>query len=235
MPNKPNPDFNRELAAMIDHTLLKPEATAEQITKLCQEAMEYGFKSVCLNPFWVPLAAMLLKDSPVKVCTVIGFPLGAITSEAKADEAKEAIRNGAAEVDMVLNVGALKSGQHDVVLNDIKAVVRAVKRKTVVKVILETGLLTEAEKVQACELAKEAGADFVKTSTGFGPGGATVEDITLMRKTVGDKMGVKASGGIRDYKTAMAMVKAGANRIGTSAGIAIVSGNSLQNQEKNNY
>jgi deoxyribose-phosphate aldolase len=217
-----NQDFDRELAAMIDHTLLKPEATAEQITKLCQEALQYQFKSVCINPFWVPLAAMLLKGSKVNVCTVVGFPLGAVPAADKAHEVSEAVRNGATEVDMVINIGALKSGQYDVVLADIKAVVRAAKRKTVVKVILETGLLTDSEKVKACELCKQAGADFVKTSTGFGPGGATESDIALMRKTVGDKMGVKASGGIRNYETATAMIKAGANRIGASAGIAIV-------------
>jgi deoxyribose-phosphate aldolase len=234
MKNEVDPGFNRELAAMIDHTLLKPEATAEQITKLCQEALQYEFKSVCINPFWVPLAAMLLKGSKVNICTVIGFPLGAITSEAKADEAREAVRNGAAEVDMVINIGALKSGQYDVVLHDIQCVVHAVKRSTVVKVILETGLLTDSEKVKACELCKEAGADFVKTSTGFGAGGATVEDIRLMRETVGEKMGVKASGGIRDYETAMAMIHAGANRIGASSGIAIVTHNN-QNQTKGDY
>jgi deoxyribose-phosphate aldolase len=217
-----NQEFDRELAAMIDHTLLKPEATAEQITKLCQEALQYQFKSVCINPFWVPLAAMLLKGSKVNICTVVGFPLGAIPAADKAHEVSEAVRNGATEVDMVINIGALKSGQYDVVVADIKAVVRAAKRKTVVKVILETGLLTDSEKVKACELCKQAGADFVKTSTGFGPGGATESDITLMRKTVGDKMGVKASGGIRNYETATAMIKAGANRIGASAGIAIV-------------
>lgn len=234
MKNEVDPGFNRELSAMIDHTLLKPEATADQITKLCQEAMQYEFKSVCINPFWVPLAAMLLKGSKVNICTVIGFPLGAITSEAKADEAREAVRNGATEVDMVINIGALKSGQVDVVLHDIQCVVHAVKRSTVVKVILETGLLTDSEKVKACELCKEAGADFVKTSTGFGAGGATVEDVRLMRETVGEKMGVKASGGIRDYETAMAMIHAGANRIGASSGIAIVTHNA-QNQVKGDY
>jgi deoxyribose-phosphate aldolase len=225
MRNEMNPVSNQELAGMIDHTLLKPEATADQITKLCQEALQYQFKSVCINPFWVPLAAMLLKGSKVNVCTVIGFPLGSIPTEAKAEEVREAVRSGATEVDMVINIGALKSGQYDGVLHDIQAVVHAAKRSTVVKVILETGLLTDSEKVKACELAKEAGADFVKTSTGFGTGGATVEDIALMRKTVGEKMGVKASGGIRDYETAMAMIHAGANRIGASAGITIVTHN----------
>jgi deoxyribose-phosphate aldolase len=186
--------------------------------------LQYQFKSVCINPFWVSLAAMLLKGSKVNVCTVIGFPLGAITSVAKAQEVKEAVHNGAAEVDMVMNIGALKSGQYDVVVNDIKAVVHAAKRGTIVKVILETGLLTDAEKIRACELCKQAGADFVKTSTGFGHGfgGATVNDIALMRRTVGEKIGVKASGGIRDYETAVAMVKAGASRIGASASVSIV-------------
>ncbi|HWI61397.1 MAG TPA: deoxyribose-phosphate aldolase [Symbiobacteriaceae bacterium] len=206
---------------MIDHTLLKPEATAEQVIKLCKEAREYHFMSVCVNPGWVPLAAEQLKGSDVKVCTVIGFPLGATSTESKAYETAETIRQGATEVDMVINVGALKSGQYDRVLSDIKAVVEAARGKALSKVIIETGLLTEAEKVMACELSKEAGADFVKTSTGFGPGGATPEDIALMRQTVGPQMGVKASGGIRDYEAAMAVVRAGASRIGASASINI--------------
>jgi deoxyribose-phosphate aldolase len=235
MKKEMDPGFNLELAGMIDHTLLKPEATADQITKLCQEALQYQFKSVCINPFWVPLAAMLLKGSKVNVCTVIGFPLGAITTAAKAEEVREAVHNGATEVDMVLNIGALKSGQYDVALNDIKGVVHAAKRSTVVKVILETGLLTDGEKVKACELCKQAGADFVKTSTGFGPGGANVEDIALMRKTVGEKMGVKASGGVRNYETAMAMIKAGASRIGASAGIAIVTEHNQSPEGKDYY
>ncbi|HYF96351.1 MAG TPA: deoxyribose-phosphate aldolase [Symbiobacteriaceae bacterium] len=207
---------------MIDHTLLKPEATAEQVAKLCREAREYNFMSVCVNPGWVPLAAEQLRGSGVKVCTVIGFPLGATITESKAYETAETIRQGAAEVDMVINVGALKSGQYDRVRSDIKAVVEAARGKALTKVIIETGLLTEAEKVKACELAKEAGADFVKTSTGFGPGGATPEDIALMRRTVGPEMGVKASGGVRDYDAALAVVKAGASRIGASASINIV-------------
>jgi deoxyribose-phosphate aldolase len=214
--------WDKELALMIDHTLLKPEATAEQVTKLCKEAREYGFMSVCVNPTWVPLSAQLLQGSPVKVCTVIGFPLGATTTTVKALEAADAVAHGATEVDMVLNVGALKSGQYDQVLEDVKAVVAAVKGKALVKVILETGLLTGEEKVKACELCKQAGADFVKTSTGFGPGGATVADIALMRKTVGPDLGVKASGGVRDYEAARALVKAGATRIGASASINIV-------------
>ena len=215
-------DFDRDLAQMIDHTLLKPEATEAQVTRLCQEAVEYGFWSVCVNPTWVPLAARLLKGSPVKVCTVIGFPLGATSSTAKALETADVIQKGATEVDMVINVGALKSKQFDLVLEDMKAVVGAAKGRALTKVILETGLLTDDEKVNACQLAKEAGLDYVKTATGFGPGGATPADIALMRKTVGDQMGVKASGGIRDYDTAMAVVKAGASRIGASASVNIV-------------
>lgn len=215
-------DFDRDLAKMIDHTLLKPEATAEQVTTLCQEAKQYGFCSVCINPTWVAHAAALLKGSDVKVCTVIGFPLGATSSTAKALEAADVIQKGATEVDMVLNVGALKSGQDDLVRDDIRAVVQAAGGRALVKVILETGLLTDEEKVKACQLAKEAGADFVKTSTGFGPGGATPADIALMRKTVGPEMGVKASGGIRDWDAAQAVVKVGATRIGASASINIV-------------
>jgi deoxyribose-phosphate aldolase len=215
-------DYDRALARMIDHTLLKPEATAEQIIKLCAEARAYNFMSVCVNPGWVPLAAQELQGSDVKVCTVIGFPLGATSTESKAYETVESVRQGATEVDMVINVGALKSGQYDRVLGDIKAVVDAARGKALTKVIIETGLLTDAEKVKACELSKQAGADFVKTSTGFGPGGATPEDIALMRKTVGPELGVKASGGVRDYEAAMAVVNAGANRIGASASINIV-------------
>lgn len=215
-------DYDRALARMIDHTLLKPEATAEQIIKLCAEARAYNFMSVCVNPGWVPLAAQELQGSDVKVCTVIGFPLGATNTESKAFETTESIRQGATEVDMVINVGALKSGQYDRVLADIKAVVEAARGRALTKVIIETGLLTDAEKVKACELSKQAGADFVKTSTGFGPGGATPEDIALMRKTVGPELGVKASGGVRDYDAAVAVVNAGANRIGASASINIV-------------
>ncbi|MDF2626527.1 MAG: deoxyribose-phosphate aldolase [Symbiobacteriaceae bacterium] len=215
-------DYDRPLARMIDHTLLKPEATVEQIVKLCAEARAYNFMSVCVNPGWVPLAAQELQGSDVKVCTVIGFPLGATNTESKAFETAETIRQGATEVDMVINVGALKSGQYDRVLADIRAVVEAARGKALTKVIIETGLLTDAEKVKACELSKQAGADFVKTSTGFGPGGATPEDIALMRKTVGPELGVKASGGVRDYEAAMAVVNAGASRIGASASINIV-------------
>lgn len=214
----------RDLAAIIDHTLLKPEATKDQIVKLCEEAMEFGFASVCVNPTYVSLAASLLKDTPVKVCTVVGFPLGASTPLVKAVEARDAIAAGAREVDMVINVGALKSGDDDLVGRDIRAVVEAARGRALVKVILETALLTNDEKVKACLIAKAQGADFVKTSTGFGPGGATVEDVRLMRKVVGADMGVKAAGGIRTLETALAMVEAGASRIGASASVAIVKG-----------
>lgn len=229
--NSPN------LAHLIDHTLLKPDATQEQIAKICREAIENNFCSVCVNPYWVSSVAKMLQGSPVKVCAVIGFPLGATTTRAKAFEAEEAITQGANEVDMVLNVGALKSGVYDLVLNDIKAVVTTAQGKAIVKVILETGLLNEAEKIKACELSAEAGAKFVKTSTGFGPGGATVTDIALMRKTVGPEIGVKASGGVRDYDTAIAMIKAGANRIGTSSGIKIIAGTAkpISSPEQNGY
>lgn len=212
----------QNLARFIDHTLLKPDATEEQIAKVCSEAMENDFYSVCINPYWVPLAAGLLEGTPVKVCTVIGFPLGATTTKAKAFEAGEAVAQGAKEVDMVMNVGALKSGDYDLVLNDIQTVVKTVRGRAIVKVILETGFLNETEKIKACELSVAAGAHFVKTSTGFGPGGATVEDISLMRRVVGPDIGVKASGGIRDYDTAIAMIKAGATRIGTSSGVKII-------------
>ena len=213
-----------ELAKYIDHTLLKPDAKKEAIEKLCLEAKEYGFASVCVNPTWVPLAAEILKDSDVKVCTVIGFPLGATTPEVKRFETENAIQNGAEEVDMVINIGALKSGEDELVKRDIKAVVEAAKGKALVKVIIETCLLTEDEKVRACKLSVEAGADYVKTSTGFSTGGATVEDIKLMRETVGPNIGVKASGGVRTLQDAKAMIEAGATRIGASSGIAIVKG-----------
>uniref|UniRef100_UPI003FED76F3 deoxyribose-phosphate aldolase n=1 Tax=Angelakisella sp. TaxID=1935177 RepID=UPI003FED76F3 len=208
-------------AAMIDHTLLKPEATPAQIEKLCAEAAEYHFASVCVNPVYIPLAARLLKGTGVKVCCVVGFPLGAIAPEQKAAEAASCAAMGAEELDMVIHVGAAKAGDWALVQRDIEGVVKAAAGHTV-KVIIETCLLTDEEKVKACEAAKAAGAHFVKTSTGFSTGGATTHDIALMRKTVGPEMGVKASGGIRDYATAMAMIEAGANRIGASAGIAIV-------------
>ena len=210
-------------AAMIDHTLLKPEATKNQIEKLCEEAKKYEFASVCVNPTWVNYSAQLLKGTNVKVCTVIGFPLGATTSEVKAFETKDAIAKGAEEIDMVINIGALEDGNETLVRDDIKAVVDAANG-TLVKVIIETCLLTEEEKVKACELAVEAGADFVKTSTGFSTGGATAEDIALMRKTVGPDIGVKASGGVRSLEDMKKMVESGATRIGASSGVAIVNG-----------
>lgn len=215
-------DF-RQLSKFIDHTLLKPEATSEDIKNLCKEAIEYGFASVCINPCRVKLASELLKGTDVKVCTVIGFPLGATTSEVKAFETKEAIANGASEVDMVMNIGAMKEKDYDQVEKDIRAVVEAAGGKAIVKVILENCLLKKEEIKKACEICKKAGADFVKTSTGFNKSGATVEDVKLMRQAVGDKMGVKAAGGIRDAITARAMLEAGATRLGTSSSIKIVS------------
>lgn len=213
-----------ELSKMIDHTLLKADATKEMIKVLCEEAIEYEFFSVCVNPYYVNFAKEQLNNSNVKVATVIGFPLGSTTKYAKLHEAQNAIRNGANELDMVINIGALKAKDYEIVKEDIEAVVNVAKGKALVKVIIETCLLENEEKVMACKLAKEAGADFVKTSTGFSTGGATVEDVKLMRKIVGESMGVKASGGIRDYKTAMKMIEAGANRIGASASIKIVKG-----------
>lgn len=212
------------ISAYIDHTILKPDATTEQVRKLCREAREFGFASVCVNPWFVSLVMEELCESAVKVCTVIGFPLGATTTAAKVAETREAVSNGAQEVDMVINVGALKEGSFKYVKGDIEAVVEAAKPKAIVKVILETCLLTDEEKQKACLLAREAGADFVKTSTGFSTGGAAVEDIRLMRNTIGSSMGVKASGGIRSYETAAAMIEAGASRIGASASVAIISG-----------
>ncbi|WPH52295.1 deoxyribose-phosphate aldolase [Enterococcus faecalis] len=213
-----------ELNRMIDHTILKPEATEAAVQKIIDEAKEYNFFSVCINPCWVAFASEQLADTDVAVCTVIGFPLGANTPEVKAYEAADAIKNGANEVDMVINIGALKSQQYDHVRQDIQGVVDAAKGKALVKVIIETALLTDEEKVKACELAKEASADFVKTSTGFSTGGAKVADIRLMRETVGPDMGVKASGGVHNAEEALAMIEAGATRIGASTGVAIVSG-----------
>lgn len=210
------------LAEMIDHTLLKPNAAYDQIEKLCMEAREYQFCSVCVNPAHVKLASRLLENTKVKVCTVIGFPLGSSTSLVKALEVRDAVANGATEVDMVINVGALKSGDVKSVARDIAAVVEAAGDVALTKVIIETCLLDEKEKIMACLLAKYAGAHFVKTSTGFSTGGATVEDVALMRKVVGSGMGVKASAGIRDRQTAERMLAAGANRIGTSSGVEIV-------------
>jgi deoxyribose-phosphate aldolase len=212
-----------DIAALIDHTLLKPEATRDQVRKLCAEARQYRFASVCINPYWVPTAAAELAGSAVKVCTVVGFPLGATTTRAKMAETEEAVRAGAAEIDMVINVGALRSGDFDAVKTDIQGVVDVSHRGgAIVKTILETALLDDNQKAVACTLAKLAGADFVKTSTGFGPAGATVKDVALMRMTVGPEMGVKAAGGIRTLEDLQKMVEAGATRIGASASVKIV-------------
>lgn len=212
-----------KLNKYIDHTILKPETNQEQVKKIIEEAKEYDFASVCVNPTWVKYASQELRETNVKVCTVIGFPLGATTPAVKAFETKDAISNGADEIDMVINIGALKTGNYDLVLEDIKAVVEA-SGDQLVKVIIETCLLTEEEKIKACLLSKEAGADYVKTSTGFSTGGATVADVALMRKTVGSDMGVKASGGARSYEDAIAFIEAGATRIGASSGVAIMNG-----------
>ncbi len=209
------------IAGIIDHTLLRPTAERKDIILLCREAKKYGFAAVCVNPAYAGIAAKILKGAGVKVCTVIGFPLGCGTSAVKSFEAADAVKNGAEEIDMVINIGALKSSDDTAVLNDIKAVRNAVKNGTL-KVIIETAYLTRAEKIKACRLAKKAGADFVKTSTGFGPGGAIEADVALMRAVVGGQMGVKASGGIKNAAAAYAMVKAGADRIGTSSGVSIV-------------
>jgi len=220
-----------KLAALIDHTALKPDTTKEQINKLCSEAIEYGFATVCVNPSYVKLCSELLKNSAIKVCTVIGFPLGATTTATKVAEASEALENGVTELDMVINVGAIKSGDYDFVKKDIVAIVKAAKGKALVKVILETCLLTDEEKILSCNICKESGANFVKTSTGFSTGGANVSDIKLMRAIVKPDLGVKASGGIRDYETAKAMVDAGASRIGASASVAIVNKEELDQME----
>jgi len=217
----------RDMAKMIDHTNLNATATVEEIKQLCEEALEYQFASVCVNPIYVPLATKLLEESSVKVCTVIGFPLGASTTETKAFETKNAIKNGAQEVDMVMNIGAFKSGAYDMVRSDIKGVKDATKASgvtsdVIVKVILETCYLDEDEIVKACEIVKDVGADFVKTSTGFGTAGAEEEKVSLMRKTVGRDIGVKASGGIKNFEQALSMLDAGANRIGASSGVNIV-------------
>lgn len=213
------------LAKMIDHTLLKPDATQQEIAQLCFEAKKHGFASVCVNPTWVSLCAQLLQGSPVKVCTVIGFPLGATSSETKAFETETAIRQGATEIDMVINIGALKARDLETVARDIRGVVNAAHAKNIlVKVIIETTLLTDEEKTIASLISKEAGADFVKTSTGFAGGGATIHDVELMRRAVGPQMGVKASGGVRTFEDAESMIKAGATRIGASAGVKIIQG-----------
>ena len=209
-------------SGLIDHTLLKADATKEQIQRLCEEAKQYHFASVCVNPTWVKYASELLQGTKVKVCTVIGFPLGSNTPEVKAFETKNAIENGAQEVDMVINIGALKDRDYELVERDIRAVTEVATGKALTKVIIETCLLTDEEKMRVCEIAVKAGTDFVKTSTGFSTGGATVEDVALMRKTVGPDIGVKASGGVRNKKDAKAVIEAGATRIGASAGISIV-------------
>ncbi|HSQ88084.1 deoxyribose-phosphate aldolase [Romboutsia sp.] len=224
--------MNSKIANMIDHTILKAVATKEDVIKICDEAKEYGFFSVCINPTHIELVKNELKGSNVKVCTVIGFPLGANTKEVKAFETKDAIAKGADEVDMVINIGALKDKNYDLVFEDIKAVVDAADNKALVKVIIETCYLTDEEKKIACELAVKAGTDFVKTSTGFGTGGSTPADIKLMRETVGENIGVKASGGVRNEKDAIAVIEAGTSRIGASASIAIVRGDE---QGKSDY
>jgi len=219
-----NLQYNKNyIASLIDHTLLKPTATKQDIVKLCEEAKKYGFFAVCVNPMYVSFCKSLLRDTSVKVCTVIGFPLGATTTAVKVFESKEAIDNGADEIDMVINVSALRSKDYNYVLEDISAV-REVTKGKILKVIIETAYLNEEEKIKACKLAKEAKADFVKTSTGFAPTGATVEDVSLMRKIVGPDMGVKASGGIRTIEDVLKMIKAGANRIGTSSSVEIIKG-----------
>jgi deoxyribose-phosphate aldolase len=210
-----------EYNKLIDHTLLKPDATPEQILQLCNEAKEYHFMSVCVNPHYVPLAASILEGSDVKVCTVVGFPLGMNNTKTKLEETELCLKLGATEIDMVINIGMLKAGEDDYVQNEIHLLKQAVGNK-ILKVIIETCLLTDEEKVRACQLAKEAGADFVKTSTGFSTGGATVEAVKLMRETVGPEMGVKASGGVRTHEDLIKMVEAGANRIGTSSGAKII-------------
>ncbi|QHW31318.1 deoxyribose-phosphate aldolase [Paenibacillus rhizovicinus] len=212
------------LAAYFDHTLLKPESKLSDIVKLCAEAKQYRFATVCINPYWVAEAAEQLKGSEVGVTTVIGFPLGANNTFVKVAETRDALASGATEIDMVLNVGALKSGQLEAVERDVRSVAEACKGKALLKVILEVGLLTDEEKTTACAVCKRAGADYVKTSTGFGPGGATVKDIALMREAVGPEMGVKASGGVRDLETVRSLIAAGATRIGASASVTIVSG-----------
>jgi deoxyribose-phosphate aldolase len=214
-------EVDRAIAATIDHTLLKADATKDKVAYLCAEAAKYGFASVCVNPFWVSYCAQLLAGHPVAVCTVVGFPLGATSTAAKAYEAERAIADGAGEIDMVINVGALKSGLIDAVADDLQAL-RTATRGKLLKVILETALLTDEEKVLGCRLSQEAGADFVKTSTGFSTGGATAGDVALMRRVVGEQMGVKASGGIGNKRTAALMLASGATRIGASAGVKIL-------------
>lgn len=214
----------KNIASMIDHTILKPDTTREVVKKVCDEAKEYNFASVCVNPYYVSFVKNQLEGTDVKVTSVIGFPLGSTTKEVKAFEAQNAIENGADELDMVINVGALKNKEYHIVKEDIEAVVNVAKDKALVKVIIETCLLTDEEKSMACKLSLEAGADYVKTSTGFSTGGATVEDVRLMRSIVGPNIGVKASGGIRDSKKTREMIEAGASRIGASSSVEIVKG-----------
>jgi len=215
---------NIDLASVIDHTLLKPETTESDIRKLCEEAIQYKFKSVCVNTHYAPLVSRLLAGSGVLTCAVVGFPLGASTTRAKVDETIDAIKNGAHEIDMVINIGALRGGDDETVKKDIEAVVNAAKGQAIVKVIIETSLLTDKEKRKACELSVLAGADFVKTSTGFSTGGATEDDVKLMRAVVGPEMGVKASGGVRNLEDMKKMIDAGATRIGASSGVQIMQG-----------
>jgi len=224
------------VAALIDHTLLRPEATASEIRKVCVEARQHGFAAVCVNPYWAPLAAAEIAGSRVKACIVIGFPLGANATSIKVAETVEAVRAGAREIDMVLNIGALRSGDDEAVRFDIEAVVDAAHREgALVKVILETAFLTDEQKIKACLLAKAAKADFVKTSTGFGPSGATEHDVALMRRTVGQEMGVKASGGIRTAEDALKMIAAGATRIGASASVKIVEATAAAHDASSSY
>ncbi|MFL2106404.1 deoxyribose-phosphate aldolase [Desemzia sp. FAM 23991] len=225
----------KKLNKYIDHTLLKADATEEQIKVLCEEAAAHHFMSVCVNPTWVKKAAAYLNDSDVEVCTVIGFPLGATTSEVKAFEAKNAIQNGATEVDMVINIGALKDKDDAAVERDIEGVVKAAEGKALTKVIIETSLLSDEEKIRACEIAKKAGADFVKTSTGFSTGGATVTDIKLMRSAVGPDLGVKASGGVRTAQDAADFIEAGATRLGSSNGIALLNNEASGSDASSSY
>lgn len=214
----------KRIASYIDHTMLKPEADKASIIQLCEEARQYEFRTVCVNSQWVGLCKDILQGSGVGISAVCGFPLGANLADVKAFEAQQAVATGATEIDMVLQIGWLRSGEYDGVMRDITQVVKAVKDQTVVKVIMETGLLTDEQKMMACQLTEQAGADYVKTSTGYGPGGATIHDIRLLRAHVSDHIGVKASGGVRDLEAAKAMIEAGATRIGTSAGIAIMNG-----------
>jgi deoxyribose-phosphate aldolase len=218
---KSNKELIYKIAALIDHTLVKANATYKDIIRICKEAKKYKFASVCVNPIYVSLCKKILRNTNVKVCSVVGFPLGATTTAIKVDEAKEAVKNGADEIDMVINIGALKSGDYKLVLDDIKSV-REITRGKILKVIIETAYLTKKEKVKVCKLAEQAGVDFVKTSTGFGPSGATAEDVRLIKSVVGARIGVKAAGGIRTLEDVIKMLNAGATRIGTSASVSIV-------------